>query len=43
MKCGRLNSESDVIVFTVSQLNEIERVIIPIFEKLAYQNFLNSA
>ena len=33
MKCGRLNSESDVIVFTVSQLNEIERVIIPIFEK----------
>lgn len=33
MKCGRLNSERDVIVFTFSRLNEIERVIIPIFDK----------
>lgn len=33
LKCGRLNSERDVIVFTISQLNDIERVIIPIFDK----------
>lgn len=33
LKCGRLNTERDVLVFTVSQLNDIETVLIPIFEK----------
>lgn len=35
LKCGRLNSERDVLVFTVSQLNHIESIIIPLFDKFS--------
>lgn len=31
--CGRLNAEREVLVFTISQLSDIESVLIPIFEK----------
>ena len=37
LKCGRLNSERDVLVFTVSQLNYIESIIIPLFDKCNIQ------
>ena len=29
--CGRLNTERDVLIFSISQLNDIETVLIPIF------------
>ena len=31
--CGRLNTEREVLVFTISQLSDIESVLIPLFEK----------
>ena len=31
--CGRLNTERDVLIFSISQLSDIERVLIPIFDK----------
>lgn len=31
--CGRLNAERDVLIFSISQLNDIERVLIPLFDK----------
>lgn len=33
--CGRLNTERDVLVFSISQLNDIETVLMPIFEKFS--------
>lgn len=32
MGCGRLNIERDTLVFTISQLNDIENILIPLFE-----------
>jgi hypothetical protein len=31
--CGRLNTERNVLVFTISQLSDIETILIPLFEK----------
>ena len=31
--CGRLNTERDVIIFSISQLKDIETVLIPLFDK----------
>jgi len=31
--CGRLNTERDTLVFTISQLSEIEKILIPLFEQ----------
>ena len=31
--CGRLNTERDVLTLSISQLNDIEMVLIPIFDK----------
>jgi hypothetical protein len=31
--CGRLNTERDTLVFTISQLRDIETILIPLFEK----------
>jgi len=31
--CGRLNAERDVLTFTISQLNDIETILIPLFDK----------
>lgn len=31
--CGRLNAERDVLTFSISQLNDIETILIPLFEK----------
>lgn len=31
--CGRLNTERDTLVFTISQLSDIENVLIPLFEQ----------
>jgi hypothetical protein len=31
--CGRLNSERDVLIFSISKLNDIETVLIPLFDK----------
>lgn len=31
--CGRLNAEREVLVYTISQLSDVESVLIPIFEK----------
>jgi hypothetical protein len=31
--CGRLNTERDVLVFTISQLSEIETILIPLFDE----------
>lgn len=31
--CGRLNAERDVLIFSISQLNDLERVLIPLFDK----------
>ena len=33
--CGRLNRERDLVIFTISQLNDIETILIPIFEKFS--------
>lgn len=29
--CGRLNTERDTLVFTISQLSDIEKILIPLF------------
>ena len=29
--CGRLNSERDTLIFTISQLSAIEIILIPLF------------
>lgn len=44
--CGRLNTERDVLVFTISQLSDIETILIPLFEKFPlnttkYLDYLN--
>jgi len=31
--CGRLNTERDTLVFTISQLSDIEKILIPLFEE----------
>ena len=31
--CGRINSERDTCIFTVSQLKDLETILIPLFEK----------
>lgn len=31
--CGRLNTERNVFIFSISQLNDIERVLLPLFDK----------
>lgn len=31
--CGRLNTERDTLVFTISQLSDIENILIPLFEQ----------
>lgn len=31
--CGRLNTERDVLVFTISKLSEIETILIPLFDQ----------
>jgi hypothetical protein len=31
--CGRLNTERDVLVFTISQLSDIKNILIPLFEQ----------
>lgn len=31
--CGRLNTERDVLTFSISQLNDIETILIPLFDK----------
>lgn len=31
--CGRLNTERDTLVFTISQLSDIEKTLIPLFEE----------
>lgn len=31
--CGRLNTERDTFVFTISQLSDIEKILIPLFEE----------
>ncbi|WP_431999002.1 LAGLIDADG family homing endonuclease [Streptomyces fungicidicus] len=33
LACGRLNTERNTLVFTISQLSDIERILIPLFEK----------
>lgn len=33
--CGRLNAERDVLIFTISKLNDIETIIIPLFDKFS--------
>lgn len=33
LRCGRLNAERDVLVFSISQLNDIETILIPLFDK----------
>ncbi len=33
--CGRLNTERDTLVFTISQLSDIETILIPLFEKFS--------
>jgi hypothetical protein len=37
--CGRLNTERNNLVFTISQLSDIETILIPLFEIFS----LNSA
>ena len=31
--CGRLNTERNVLVFTISELSAIETILIPLFEQ----------
>jgi hypothetical protein len=31
--CGRLNTERDILVFTISQLSDIKNILIPLFEQ----------
>ena len=33
--CGRLNTERNVLVFTISQLSDIGKILIPLFEQFA--------
>ena len=33
LACGRLNTERNTLVFTISQLTDIETILIPLFEK----------
>lgn len=33
LACGRLNTERNTLVFTISQLSDIETILIPLFEK----------
>jgi len=33
LNCGRLNTERDVYIFTISKISEIETILIPIFDK----------
>jgi len=33
LDCGRLNTERDTLVFTISQLSNIETILIPLFEQ----------
>lgn len=33
LNCGRLNTERDVLIYTISKLSDIERILIPIFDK----------
>lgn len=33
--CGRLNTERDVLVYTISQLSDIENILIPLFESFS--------
>ena len=44
--CGRLNTERDTLVFTISQLSDIETILIPLFEQFPlnttkYLDYLN--
>lgn len=46
LECGRLNTERDLLVFTISQLSDIETILIPLFEKFPlntakYLDYLN--
>lgn len=33
LKCGRLNTERNTLVFSISRLSDIETILIPLFEQ----------